>query len=541
MTLNISPSWFLRIVIAFSLIFLFGCDTVDDLLVKIKNNDRVPPSIPQNLVTSNISSTVATLSWNASTDNIEVKNYVVYQNDIQVSTDSVTSIQVTGLVPETTYTYAVRAIDKAGNISDFSPKVQATTEKEANTEEKDTIPPTTPTNLIASNTTQTSTDLSWISSIDEGGVKEYVVYQEAVSIATVTDTTYQVTGLSANTEYRFTVRTYDLADNESPFSNEVLLTTKNEVDTTPPTAPSDLIAINTTQTMTDLSWTESTDNIGVTLYAVYQDGVSIATVTETTYQVTNLSASTDYNFTVSALDSSENESLLSNVVSITTPEHTAAKDKILVFSKTAGFRHKSISKGINTIKELGTANNFTVDQTENATDFNTDNLQKYKAVVFLSTTGDVLNQTQQIAFENYIKEGGSFMGIHSATDTEYDWSWYGQLVGAYFNGHPAIQEATINVINNTHAATAHLSTSWVRTDEWYNFKDISSNITVLLTLDESSYSGGTNAIVHPIAWYHEFDGGRSFYTGGGHTEASFDEPDFRVHLLGGIKYCLGRE
>jgi type 1 glutamine amidotransferase len=190
---------------------------------------------------------------------------------------------------------------------------------------------------------------------------------------------------------------------------------------------------------------------------------------------------------------------------------------------------------------LGTENNFEISQTENSSDFNSANLGLYKTVVFLNTTGDVLDETQQLAFENYIKAGGSYMGIHAATDTEYDWTWYGQLVGAYFNGHPEIQNATMNVVDGNHQATEHLTADWVRTDEWYNFKDLNSNINVLLNLDETTYQAGTNGENHPIAWYHEFDGGRSFYTGGGHTEASYDEPDFQKHLLGGILYCLGQD
>ncbi len=223
------------------------------------------------------------------------------------------------------------------------------------------------------------------------------------------------------------------------------------------------------------------------------------------------------------------------------PEEGAKTASLLVFTKTKGFRHGSIEKGVATLVELGENNDFTISETDDATDFNTENLEQYQGVVFLSTTGDVLTNGQQLAFERYIQNGGSFMGIHSATDTEYDWPWYGQLVGAYFNGHPSIQDASITVSNDKHPATAHLQNTWERKDEWYNFKDINPAILVLLNLDEDSYDGGTNGPNHPIAWYHDFDGGRSFYTAGGHTEASFEEPDFKQHLLGGINYCLGRE
>lgn len=218
-------------------------------------------------------------------------------------------------------------------------------------------------------------------------------------------------------------------------------------------------------------------------------------------------------------------------------------DQLLVFTKTLGWRHKSIEKGVTTLEELGAAHNFKITQTEDSLYFNAANLKKYKLVVFLSTTLDVLGADQQTAFEDYIRSGGNFMGIHAATDTEYDWPWYGRLVGAYFESHPNnpnVRKAKLKVLKKNHPSTVHLEDIWIRDDEWYNYKSINPDIKVLITLDESSYEGGTNGANHPIAWYHEFDGGRIFYTGGGHTKESYDEPAFRKHLLGGIFYCLGR-
>ncbi len=219
-------------------------------------------------------------------------------------------------------------------------------------------------------------------------------------------------------------------------------------------------------------------------------------------------------------------------------DEESGMDSVFVFTKTEGFRHGSIDKAYETLVDLGKDHHFELERTENSTDFNPENLKKYQLVVFLNTTGNVLNEEQQTAFEDYIQSGGSFMGIHSATDTEYEWPWYGELVGAYFNGHPNIQEARIQVLVDNHPSTTHLPNVWERRDEWYNFREINPNINVLLNLDESSYNGGTNGDNHPIAWYHEYDGGRSFYTAAGHTEASYDEADFKQHLLGGIKYCL---
>lgn len=217
--------------------------------------------------------------------------------------------------------------------------------------------------------------------------------------------------------------------------------------------------------------------------------------------------------------------------------------QILVFTKTTGYRHKSIEKGVKTLRNLGIKNNFSIVQTEDSLQFNDANLKKYDLVLFLSTTLDVLGPEEEKAFKTYINNGGSYMGIHAASDTEYDWPWYGKLVGAYFTSHPNnpnVREAKMNVVDKEHPATAHLEDSWVRTDEWYNYKLINSDMRVLIYLDETSYEGGTNGDNHPIAWYHEFDGGRVFYTGGGHTDESYDEPDFQKHLVGGINYCLGR-
>ncbi|KUL27024.1 ThuA domain-containing protein [Actinoplanes awajinensis] len=214
---------------------------------------------------------------------------------------------------------------------------------------------------------------------------------------------------------------------------------------------------------------------------------------------------------------------------------------VLVFSKTAGFRHDSIAAGTQAIRDLGAANNFTVTATEDATAFTTANLAKYEAVVFLNTTGDVLDATQQTAFESYIRAGGGYAGVHAAADTEYDWPFYGDLVGAWFASHPAIQQANVKVEDRAQAATAHLPQTWTRTDEWYNYRtNPRSTAHVLATLDESSYSGGGMGADHPHAWCKTVSSGRSFYTGGGHLIESYADPAFRAHLLGGIRYAAGR-
>lgn len=131
---------------------------------------------------------------------------------------------------------------------------------------------------------------------------------------------------------------------------------------------------------------------------------------------------------------------------------------VLVFSKTTGFRHSSIDDGLTAIQELGAAHGFTVDASEDATLFTDSGLAPYAVIIFLNTTGDILDDAQQGAMERFIQNGGGFVGIHSATDTEFDWAWYGQLVGSYFTDHPAIQEAKINVVDADHLATQGLPT-----------------------------------------------------------------------------------
>lgn len=234
-------------------------------------------------------------------------------------------------------------------------------------------------------------------------------------------------------------------------------------------------------------------------------------------------------------------SLLLLITAVTTMAFVPAKQKkILVFSKTAGYRHaSSIQAGKKEIIELGKKNKFGVDTSESADVFTAENLKHYAAVVFLCTTGNVLNEEQQKAFEQFIRNGGGYVGLHSAADTEYDWAWFGELNGAYFKNHPRPQEAIFNIVDPNNIATAHLPKVWKRTDELYNFKWIGTDLKILITIDESSYTGGGNGENHPMAWYHEFDGGRGFYTALGHDNKSWEDPLYAEHVLGGIKYAMG--
>ncbi|HEY3063361.1 MAG TPA: ThuA domain-containing protein [Chloroflexota bacterium] len=214
--------------------------------------------------------------------------------------------------------------------------------------------------------------------------------------------------------------------------------------------------------------------------------------------------------------------------------------RVLVFTRTQGFRHDSIPDAVTALTALGNEHAFAVDATEDPAFFSEAILPGYSAVAFVLTTGDVLNDDQQVAFEGYIRAGGGFVGVHSATDTEYDWPWYGGLVGAYFADHPpGTYRATVRVEDATQPATRLLPETWLRTDEWYNFRSnprLASDVHVLATVDESTYPGGTMGD-HPVAWFHAYDGGRAWYTAGGHTAESYHDPIFMAHLLGGLEYA----
>lgn len=219
----------------------------------------------------------------------------------------------------------------------------------------------------------------------------------------------------------------------------------------------------------------------------------------------------------------------------------AQQQKVLVFSKTAGYHHASIPDGIAAIEKIGASNNFSVDTTTDASLFTLQNLSKYKALIFVSTTGDLFDETQQQALQDYVEKGGGIIGIHAATDAEYNWPWYGLAMGAYFESHPKQQQAKLKVVDNSHPATKGLPAEWTRFDEWYNFKNLNPDVHVLLQLDETSYEGGKNGSNHPAAWWHDVGKGRIFYTMLGHTKESYSEPLFLQHLTGGILFVLQRK
>lgn len=220
----------------------------------------------------------------------------------------------------------------------------------------------------------------------------------------------------------------------------------------------------------------------------------------------------------------------------------------LLFSKTAGWHHESILSGVTAVRGLGQLHDFNVFWTEDAERvFNDEELKKYKVVIFLCTTGDVLNDEQQAAFERFIKAGGGFVGIHSASDTEYDWPWYAKMVGHMFHVHPVVQTATLQVEDANFPGMDRFPKRFLFTEEWYEFDASRSNkLHYLLSVDERTYRPYANwgpkvgkgmGSFHPVAWYQEYDGGRAFYTALGHQPATYSDARFLHHVFGGIYWA----
>jgi type 1 glutamine amidotransferase len=226
-----------------------------------------------------------------------------------------------------------------------------------------------------------------------------------------------------------------------------------------------------------------------------------------------------------------------------------AKKRVLVYTKVQGYFHESIPAGIKAVQKLGDENGFAVDTTRDSLYFTDKNLKKYAAIIFLNSSGRRLfTVEQQGAIRRYIQAGGGFMGIHCAgcnysnlKPGDVDWPWYHQLVGATFTEHPVPQTAQFDVVDPKNPAVAHLPIRWTWHDELYNFKDIQPDIHVILKVDETTYKGGKLGANHPMAWYHEFDGGRAFYTELGHFAEAYTNPVYLKHILAGIQYAMGNK
>ena len=224
----------------------------------------------------------------------------------------------------------------------------------------------------------------------------------------------------------------------------------------------------------------------------------------------------------------------------------AQQFKALLFTKTDGFHHESIQEGVTAMRTLANRNNFTIDWQENASIFNDKALENYNVVIFLNTTGNILNDEQQAAFEKFIKAGKGYVGIHSASDTEYEWAWYTKLVGMMFKIHPQQQTAYLKLEDANFPGMERFPKKMIWTDEWYEYSERKADdLHILLSVDEKTYDPnvkwgereGKGMGFHPIAWYHKYDGGRSFYTGLGHIPLTFSDPIFLDHLYGGIYWA----
>jgi type 1 glutamine amidotransferase len=211
--------------------------------------------------------------------------------------------------------------------------------------------------------------------------------------------------------------------------------------------------------------------------------------------------------------------------------------RVLVFTKHRGYSHRSIPAAVAAMHTLGARHGFTVLATDDANLFADDTLLAFAAVIFLNTTGNILSSAQKAALERYVHAGGGVVGIHSALDTEARWAWYHRLLGADFANHPHIQHARLIVSSALEGRSPRLPEPWERTDEWYNYRAQPESVSVLVSVDEGSYRGGTMGRSHPVAWSHDFDGGRAWYTAMGHTTCSYSEGPFLDHVLGGILYA----
>lgn len=239
-----------------------------------------------------------------------------------------------------------------------------------------------------------------------------------------------------------------------------------------------------------------------------------------------------------------------NILVLTTLSTAQAKQfKALVFTKTSGWHHESINSGVTALRKMANEHYFDLQWHANANKLTDKQLKKFDVLIFLSTTGNILNEAQQDAVERFIQSGKGFVGIHSAADTEYKWPWYQKLVGRSFVTHPKIQTAKLNVESDARAfpGLSGMPDEFLWTDEWYQFsEEHADNLHYLLSVDEKSYDAKAKnkttqftgmGEFHPVAWYHNYDGGRSFYSGLGHMDTHYQNTLFLEHLFGGIYWA----
>lgn len=413
----------------------------------------------------------------------------------------------------------------------------------------DTEAPSVPANLSSSNIMGASVDFSWSASTDNVDVTGYKIYQDGSEVAQVTGSTYSATGLNGATMYSFTVSAVDAKGNESEQSSAESITTDTPSDAEAPSIPTNLSSSNITEVSVDLSWSTSTDNVGVTGYKVYQGGSEIAQVTGTTYSQTGLIASTVYSFTVSAVDAEGNESTQSSAESVTTST-TSTSSKVLVFAKTAGFNHGTESESVAMVQQIAASQNFDVVADNDGSEFNTlANLNQYKIIFFANTSGNTLTAAQRSNVESYAAQGGNFISNHAASDSyghstastvsgngKGVWDWYAENVtGCSVRNGPNHTSnnfgATVSVQNQNMPLTGGISFPWNDNEEWYYWEGgyLNNSFTELLRVSDTGSNSYDDARMTAQYWERP-DGGISFYSSMGHSGNKYSDSDF-VQLM----------
>lgn len=315
-----------------AILFLSGYGLVQAL------EDTSPPSVPVNLTADAVSSVQINLDWDTATDNVGVTGYEVFRNDAQVATTTGSFFINTSLTASTTYSYKVRAIDSAGNRSDFSSSLSITTLSTSS----DVVSPTAPANLTADVISSSQINLDWDQAADNVGVAGYIVFRNGAQIATTTNTYFHNTGLSAGTAYTYRIKAYDAAGNRSLYSNAVTATTASlTADNQNPSAPKNLEAIVISYSQINLAWDAASDNVGVTGYEVFRNNLKIATTTDTFFNDTGLKAGTTYAYKVRAMDRAGNKSSFSNIVTTAT-QGTAINDMIKLKAHVVSYQHVNL-------------------------------------------------------------------------------------------------------------------------------------------------------------------------------------------------------
>jgi type 1 glutamine amidotransferase len=230
------------------------------------------------------------------------------------------------------------------------------------------------------------------------------------------------------------------------------------------------------------------------------------------------------------------------------PAAAAGPPRVLLFSHSTGYRHASIGPGIAAIQGLGAREKIVIVPSEDPNVFSAEGLSGFDAIIFLSTSTDPKNPQSEWfqgprrdALQAFVRRGGGIVGIHAASDSHYNWPWYGRMIGGHFTRHPqGTPEGTLRVVDRKHRSTRALPETMRRVDEWYYFDDYDPENHILVTLDPASI-GEKDVNPNPVSWSHEFEGGRVFYTAMGHTDESYADPNFLTHLAGGLRWVLGKK